>query len=214
MRGRSVLRVWSGAVVVAVVLALGAGACSDGRGEAAAPPAPPEEEGRGEVTFVSLGTDETEANELGFPDSVRSSWNQLLFREALPRRAVHVNLGEQGSSVADALREQLPVALELDPTLAGVWLTATDSEKETSPGAYEEDLDQLVEALQQGGRTQVLLATSSGDAPAPALDAAVERVAQARGADLVDLRDVDGPLDLDGHAAVADAFAAALGEVR
>ncbi len=189
-------------------------ACSDGRGEPERPVAAPSEEGRGAVTFVAVGTDETEARDLDFPESIRSSWSQRLFRDALPRRSVHVNLAEAESSVADAVDVQLPAALELESTLVAVWLTATDLAEGTSVEDYEEDLGLLVDELQQGGRAQVLLATSTAARPAPDLDAAVERVARSSGADLVDLRDFDDDLDVEGHAQVAKVFASVLGEVR
>jgi hypothetical protein len=205
--------------VAALALAVGPflGACADGRSEPEVQAAAPSDD-RAPVTYVSLGTDETEARYLGFPHSLRQAWPQVIFRTTLPQRAVFVNLADDGATVAEALDRQLPAALELAPSLATVWLTATDADEGTAPAAYETDLATLITALRRGGRTRVLVATSTALDPAPALDAAVERVTRATGADLVDLRRLDlggaSRPDRRSHRRLADAFARVLGEVR
>jgi hypothetical protein len=204
----------AGAVVV--VLATLVGACADGRDPADAPAAT-SDDGGSPVTFVTLGTDETEGRGLGFPESLREAWPQVVFRTTLPQRTVFVNLADGGTTVAEAVDRQLPAAQELEPTLATVWLTSTDADAGTAPDAYEADLEQLVRGLQQRGRTRVLVATSTAEDPAPSLDAAVVRVVQITGADLVDLRQLalrgdQGP-DARSHDALAKAFGRALGEV-
>jgi hypothetical protein len=122
-------------------------------------------------------------------------------------------LSSPGATVARALDEQVPAALELSPTLATVWLTRSDAQAGTSVSGYERDLELVVRRLQEAG-AQVLVATG----PAPPDEAvsvepyraAVERVAEGTGAQSVDLSALDADLGVAGHRQAADAFIAAV----
>src|SRR5690606_8630157 len=76
------------------------------------------------------------------------------------RNTVFVNLGVEGSTVADALADQLPPALELQPTLATVWLNVNDISSRVPTATFERQLTSLVHALRRGGRTRVLVANT------------------------------------------------------
>lgn len=251
-RPRSTARAvaWACAVLLAMATACGSG--DGGTTAGTTTPVPPE-------TYVAIGGSETVG--MGADNPVVESWPQVLYRTALDRNTVFVNLAVGGASIQQALEEQVPMALELRPTLVTVWLNANDLLAGVPPAAYEQQLTELVRALGHDGRAHVLLANtlpvdqlpaagslgdavllppgSPGDvvaAPAPPEETAalvteynqaVERVADAEGADVVDLHTAfgeaaeDGSLvslvsedgfhpSTEGHAAIADLFAAAL----
>lgn len=203
-------------LVLGALLAL-ATACSDGRGELAAPPSVPVEEARGAVVYVAIGSDETDGGTLDDDDRLRSAWPQVLFRTALPRRTVFYNAASELSTVEDAIDEQLPDALEVQPTLATVWLGRDDAALETPIEDYEGDLGAMITTLRRDGQTRVLVAVGGpvvdGAADLQPYDEAAERVAEATGAEVVDLSGVPR-LDVAGNRAVADAFAERIGDVR
>ncbi len=197
--------------LVAVLLAVLVAACATAGDQTTASTIPPADNTGPPVVFVAVGGGETTGVRL--PDSLRQSWPQLLFTEALPRRAVLVNLSSPGATVAQALDQQVPAALELGPTLATVWLTRGDVRAGTSVAAYERDLELVVRRLQDSG-ARVLVATgppSPEDAvPVGPYGAAAERVAQRTGTQFVDLSALDSELGVAGHRQAADAFMAAL----
>ena len=69
-----------------------------------------------------------------------------------------MNLGVPGSTVADALAQQLPEALRLAPTVATVWLNVNDLLAAVPVGTYEAQVTRLLTGLRRGGRTRVLVA--------------------------------------------------------
>ena len=71
-------------------------------------------------------------------------------RTALPPSSVFVNLGIPGATVATALREELPRALELAPALVTVWLNVDDLFSSVAPADFERDLGTLVRASDDG----------------------------------------------------------------
>ncbi len=204
-------------VVVALtvlIIPLVVGACSNDTDTDTAGPTttlPPEEAGP-PVAFVALGGDETLG--AGLADGLREGWAQLLFREHLPRRSIHVNLASSGTTVARALEVQVPLALELSPTLAVVWLAGADAAQGTSVSAYERDLEEMVRQLQGEGATRVVVAvgpaTGSGAGPVEPYNAVAERVVDRTGAVLADVRSVDADLGVAAQREVASAMAEAI----
>jgi lysophospholipase L1-like esterase len=198
-------------VLCALVLVLLPG-CSSAGDQTTSSTLPPADDAGPPVIFVALGGGETTG--LGLPDSLRQAWPQLVFGDALPRQAVHVNVSSPGATVAQALDQQVPAALELGPTLATVWLTSGDARSGTRVAVYERDLERVVRRLQDGGVARVLVAagpevpeaTASGEA----YRAAVTRVVERTGTRLVDLSGLEPELGVAGHRRAADAFIAAL----
>lgn len=183
-------------------------ACTTADEQTTASTLPPADDSGPPVVFVALGGGETTG--LGLADNLRQAWPQLVFAGALPRRAVHVNLASPEATVAQALDAQVPAALELQPTLATVWLTSGDALAATPLTRYERDLETVVVALQEGG-AQVLVASGpAGPASVEPYHAAAERVVERTGTELVDLSSLDPDLGAAGHRQVADAFTAAL----
>lgn len=197
-------------------------------------------------TYVAVGGSDTLG--AGSDRPLLEGWPQVFYRTAVDQDTVFVNLGVDGSTVAAALEEQLPLALELRPTLVTVGLNVDDLAAGVPVATYEQQLAELVHALRQDGRAQVLVANtppletlpgyqaSEGSAVPPpedlaatvdAYNEAIERVADTEGADLVDLHSAgvaaveDGTAasllsedglypNTEGHAAIAEVFAAAL----
>jgi hypothetical protein len=106
--------------------------------------------------YVAIGSDQTVGTSLDRP--LVEAWPRLLYRATLDRSAVFVNAATEGSTVAQALDEQLPLALELEPTLVTVWLNVDDLAAGVPAEVYERQLAELVRGLRRGGRTEVLVA--------------------------------------------------------
>jgi lysophospholipase L1-like esterase len=182
------------------VSALVIGACT-GPGRPATPAVAPGDQGP-PVTYVAVGASESVG--VGTDDPLREAWPQLLYRDALPRRTVFVNLGIPGATVERALDDEVAQAVGLSPTIATVWLNVNDIAALVPPSVYEQRLDTLVSRLRRGGATRVLVANTPPLDKLPAVDrlglpaaavnlavdqynAAVARVVAKEGAVLVDL---------------------------
>lgn len=136
--------------------------------------------------YVAIGSDETVG--VGADRPTVEAWPQVLYRTALDPSTVFVNAASQDSSVADALDEQLPLALELRPTLVTVWLNRTDVATGTSVAVFERRYAELLRALRRGGRTEVIVATMPPDAPGdPASPDGIGESDPASDDDLADL---------------------------
>lgn len=118
-------------------------------------PSTPDEVG----VYVAVGASETVG--VGADHPAREAWPHVLQRREL-RDARYVNVGVSGSTVGEALTEQLPRALAAEPDLVTVWLAVNDITHGVPVQAYEQQLRTLVHALRRGGATQVLV----GNVPA------------------------------------------------
>lgn len=152
------------AAAALTVLSLVVAGCSAGSGDAApahrrtaesrvtptspAPPARPE-------VYVAVGASETVG--VGADDPATQAWPRVLHDRALPDTRF-VDVGVSGATVRDALATQLPRALAADPDVATVWLAVNDALSLVPVADYETQLGNLVHALRQGGRTEVLVA--------------------------------------------------------
>lgn len=159
------------------------------------------------VVYVALGGDETVNRQLD--DPFRDAWPQRVFVDALPRSSVYVNFARPDATVDDALREQVPSATDLDPTVATVWLGAGDARIGTDDASFSQDLTDVVGRLESSGAQVLLLAQRQGEADETEFADAVARVATATGATLVVVPDGDRALPAT-QAAIADAVAASL----
>ena len=148
-------------VPVVLLLFLIAGvapACSDpgtapGSAGLAPPPTAPTSPG---PVYVSVGASETVG--LGSDKPLRHAWPRVLLRDALPVSTVFVNAGIPGATVAQALREEVPIAVDLSPDLVTVWANVNDILAGVAPEQFESQLEALVVALRRGGSTRVLVA--------------------------------------------------------
>ncbi|MPY93852.1 MAG: hypothetical protein GEV08_12550 [Acidimicrobiia bacterium] len=190
-------------VLVAVLLVVVAAAGCAGT---AGPAGPPLEPAGPAVMYVAVGA--SDAVGLGADRPLSQAWPQVLYRTAMTRATTFVNLAAEGSTVADALAQQVPSARDLEPSLVTVSLGVNDLRAEVDPADYEEQLGSLVRRLRRGGAARVLVANTppidhlpayvaeaGGSFPASddllalvtAYNQAVARVAAVEGAELVDL---------------------------
>src|SRR4051794_15124063 len=101
-----------------VISALVFSACSASR-RPAGPTVAADDQGP-PVTYVAVGASESVG--VGTDDPLREAWPQVLYRNALPRRTVFVNLGIPGATVERALTDEVDQAVALSPTVVTVWL--------------------------------------------------------------------------------------------
>ncbi|HEV2238921.1 MAG TPA: SGNH/GDSL hydrolase family protein, partial [Ktedonobacterales bacterium] len=151
------------------------------------------------LTYVALGA--SDAYGIGTDDPDRLNWPSVLAGEL--GGPVHlVNLGIPGATVADALRAELPVALDAHPAVVTIWLAVNDLANGNDLATYTQQLTALVAALRQGTTARIfvgnlpdltLLPYFSADDPAAlgaevrTWNAAIAGVCRGEGAHLVDL---------------------------
>jgi lysophospholipase L1-like esterase len=188
--------------VVLAVLVLVLGACSFARPKVLPPPA---ESGPAPV-YVAIGASETTGT--GSDQPLRDGWPRVLHRIAMPPGSVMVNMGVPGTTVAQAIAEQLDATLAARPNLVTVWLNVNDITAGVPVSDYETQLERLVRSVRGRVSTRVLVANTPPldhlpayqagrlpGLPGPEVvnqtvadyNAAIARVTQRTGALLVDL---------------------------
>ena len=189
-------------VVVVVVMT----ACSFSKPEVLPPPA---DTGPAPV-YVAVGASETTG--VGSDQPLRDAWPRVLHRTAMPAGSVMVNMGVPGTTVAQAIAEQVEATLAARPNLITVWLNVNDMTRGVSPAEYERQLESLLRQLRRSASTRILVANSPpldrlpayqagrlfAGLPAPEAiqqlvadyNAAIARVVPRHGALLVDLHAV------------------------
>jgi lysophospholipase L1-like esterase len=110
------------------------------------------------IVYAAIGASETYG--VGADDRARQAWPQLFLRGALPDSTAYYNFGIPGATTAQALRNELPPALAVHPTVATVWLNVNDLIQGIPASAYAADLRRLVRALRRQGKTRVLVAST------------------------------------------------------
>lgn len=186
-------------LILVLLLLLPGAACRDDK--PGTPVAERDDEGERPIVYVAVGASETVGVGAGDPTL---AWPEVFRRRALPPDTVFTSLGVSGSTVAAALQQQAPRALELQPTLVTVWLNVNDLTRFVPPETYELQLRDLVHRLRRDGETTVLVANTPALDRLPAIarfgldpalivgavdayNQAVERVVRDEGAVLVDL---------------------------
>lgn len=112
-----------------------------------------------------MGASETVG--IGADDPGRQAWPTVLHGTSLADWD-YLNVGVSGSTVAQAISEQLPAALAAEPRLVTVWLNVNDLTHQVPPNVYEQLLGSLVHQLRRGGRTKVLVANTPAVEQLPA----------------------------------------------
>ncbi|HWP28418.1 MAG TPA: SGNH/GDSL hydrolase family protein [Chloroflexota bacterium] len=133
------------------ILALAAGlfllaACGAWGGELVAPRP---------LVYVALGA--SDAVGVGANDPAREGWVPIL-HQRLPPGTRLVNLGISGSLLRDALKQQLPVAIDAQPDLVTVWLAVNDFNARVPLEEYSAALDELLRQLATRTHAHTLVA--------------------------------------------------------
>ncbi|HEY3058028.1 MAG TPA: SGNH/GDSL hydrolase family protein [Chloroflexota bacterium] len=190
-------------------------------------------------TYVAVGA--SDAVGVGARDPDTEGWVPR-FGARLGRDVRVVNLGVSGSTLAQAVQEQLGPALDAQPDVVTVWLAVNDLNARVPLDRYAQDLDTMLQALSEThARVLVgnvpdlarLVSTSGRDAGTLDQDVStwnqvIADAAQRHGATLVDLHArwqevAEHPEYLsqdgfhpssEGYARLADVFAEALDGAR
>lgn len=139
-----------GAASALIVLSLAA--C----GSTATTAAPPQTSAGPRTTYVAVGG--SDAIGSGTDDPLLDAWPQQFFRHSLPLATVFVNAADPRSTVAEAITDQVPLAVTSRPTVVTVWLVSADLLDGTPAATYATQLLQLLTALRRQGATTVLVA--------------------------------------------------------
>lgn len=111
---------------------------------------------RSEITYVAIGASDTFG--IGTSDPYMENWATDL-SEKLPQRVHLINLGIPGITLHDALRLELPVAIDSQPQLITIWLGVNDIVDKVSTSSYAHDLDVLLSQLRsKAPSAQILIA--------------------------------------------------------
>nr|BBH93710.1 lysophospholipase [Thermogemmatispora argillosa] len=108
------------------------------------------------LVYVAIGASDSFG--FGTADPYADNWPIDLAHKLGP--SVHlVNLGIPGIHVHQALRLELPVALDVHPDIVTIWLAVNDLADRVPVTAYARDLDLLLTRLQAGApRARVAIA--------------------------------------------------------
>ena len=157
------------------------------------------------VTYVALGA--SDAVGVGATDRQREGWVPVLHGR-MPEGTQLLNLGVSGSTLEEALEDQLPAAVDADPDITTVWLAVNDLRAGVPLDEYRRDLETLLDQLREATTGPVAVANipdltrvpgfSSGGVPPGApvgvireeigrWNAAIEEVAAERRVYVVDL---------------------------
>lgn len=108
------------------------------------------------VVYVAIGASETAG--VGTRDPVRDAFPQQLFQR-LDQTALMYSFGLPSETTEGALRDELPGAVAVRPTLATVWLNVDDLAAGVPAAEYEARMDQIVGGL-RGAGARVLIANT------------------------------------------------------
>ncbi len=103
--------------------------------------------GSGQLTYVAIGASDTFG--YGTSDPYADNWPADL-AQRLGSNVHLVNLGIPSIRLHDALRLELPVALDVHPGLVTIWLAVNDLADKVPVASYAHDLDLMLSRLQAG----------------------------------------------------------------
>jgi acyl-CoA thioesterase-1 len=106
------------------------------------------------LTYVAIGASDTVGVGAASPET--DSWPAVLWTR-LPPGSQFVNLGVSGSLLHQALDQQLPVAIDMQPDLVTVWLTVNDYTGHVNLDQYAADLDVVLGQLRSQTSAVILL---------------------------------------------------------
>ena len=202
-------------VVAALVVVVG---CSSNGGPATAPPVTTTAAAGPKMLFIGSGI--TVGDRIA--DPLRNAWPRLVFTEAFPPGAIFVNAATRQATFASAVNTQLPIAENLHPDVAFVWLGTNDLYADLTAGEIENAAKALLAGLRSAGATRIYVGgmpnITNSRLPTGTTNAAIRDAAAQAGATFVDLGGVRVAVESDGdviptkpvHRAVATEFEHAL----
>ncbi len=111
---------------------------------------------RSEITYVAIGASDTFG--IGTSDPYTENWPTDL-SEKLRQRVHLINLGIPGITINDALRLELPIAIDSHPQLVTIWLGVNDIADKVPISSYSHNLDILLSQLRsKAPSAQIMIA--------------------------------------------------------
>lgn len=109
------------------------------------------------LTYVAIGA--SDAFGVGTTDPNHDNWPAVLSRKlTTSTRQVHlVNLGIPGATAEVAVRDELPVAIDAQPTVVTIWLGVNDLDQHVALDAYIQGLRSLMRAFMRAGQARVFV---------------------------------------------------------
>ena len=201
------------ALFVALAAALLLGACSSGKASTASSTA---EHAGPPTSFVSLGGRATEGD--GVRDRLHNAWPYLVFHHALPEATQFVNMATDDGRAAIAITEQVPLASDLKPDIAALWIGPDDVRAQTPVSEFQFAFGRVVDDLRAAGAQRVLVGTiPKAFGNVDPYNAVIRAVARSSHAEVVELENANIHLqavnglppqpDTASHRVIADAFA-------
>lgn len=144
-----------GRVGLAGFLSVALAACFGGGGSTIEQPATPVT--GPPVVYVAIGASETAG--VGTRNPFTEAWPKVLWRDSLPE-AVLYDLGRAGSTLSEAIVEQLDEAISVEPDIVTVWLNVNDLIAQIPASEYERELRGLLTRLSTDTDATVLVANT------------------------------------------------------
>ena len=104
--------------------------------------------------YVAIGASDTVG--VGAADPATGSWPARVAARLVTSSA-YANLGVSGTRIAQALRDQGPLAVAREPTLISIWLAVNDLNSFADPVQYEATLDALFDLLARGTTAMIFI---------------------------------------------------------
>ncbi|MGZ3623139.1 MAG: SGNH/GDSL hydrolase family protein, partial [Ktedonobacteraceae bacterium] len=109
-----------------------------------------------QITYVAIGASDTFG--IGTSDPYMENWPTDL-ADKLNQKVHLINLGIPGTTLHEALRLELPVAIDSHPKLITIWLGVNDIADKVPVKSYTHDLDMMLTRLWTGtASAQILIA--------------------------------------------------------
>lgn len=132
--------------------------------------ATPTANGAARVRYVALGA--SDAVGVGASDPNHTAYVPLIIAR-LPTGSSALNLGISGETLHGALTDELPQAIQAQPTLVTVWLVGNDFKGCVPLSQYTADLNTLLTQLQTRTSAKIFVANAPDFSALPAIQVAV-----------------------------------------
>ena len=158
------------------------------------------------AVYVALGA--SDAVGVGATYPANESWPALV-RRALPAETRYLNLGISGATLGDVVAQELPPALDAQPTVVTLWSGVNDLRARVPLATFTAQLDQLLGQLRSAEPPPLVVVLTIPDLrrlPAFAVvePALLDRTARAWNAAITAQAQAHGALVVDLYAPAAD----------